>query len=75
MYKWEGRLWIRCSIPAPANRMFWFLKAYACESVVDTYCDLLCHFDLLDAQHVHCITTMLHRIFVKCKMEAFFYKV
>lgn len=49
--------------------------AYACESVVDTYCDLLRHFTLLDSQHIHYITTMMHRIFVKCKMEAFFYKL
>ncbi|KAJ3415201.1 Topoisomerase 1-associated factor 1 [Chytridiales sp. JEL 0842] len=47
----------------------------AYESVVSTYCELLKQYKVLDLKYLTYITVMLHRIFVKCKMEPLLYKL
>ncbi|KND02940.1 uncharacterized protein SPPG_02019 [Spizellomyces punctatus DAOM BR117] len=50
-------------------------SAFASESVVSTYCALLKHYREIDERSIDHITRMFHRIFVKSKAEAFFYKL
>ncbi|KAI9208244.1 timeless protein-domain-containing protein [Polychytrium aggregatum] len=49
--------------------------AFANENVLFTYFDLLSHYEDLDSKYIHMLTSMFHRIFVKCKAEAIFYKL
>ncbi|KAJ1562622.1 Topoisomerase 1-associated factor 1 [Cladochytrium tenue] len=48
---------------------------FAYESVVSTYLEFLRFYKSLDIRFIHMITVMLHRISVKCKMEAYLFKV
>ncbi|TPX63475.1 hypothetical protein SpCBS45565_g06554 [Spizellomyces sp. 'palustris'] len=50
-------------------------SAFASESVVSTYCALLKHYREVDERSLYHTTVMFHRIFVKSKAEAFFYKL
>ncbi|KAJ3215182.1 Topoisomerase 1-associated factor 1 [Dinochytrium kinnereticum] len=48
---------------------------FASESVVDTYCELLSQFEMLEDKYFQMITVMFHRIFVKLDLQAFFYRL
>ncbi|KAJ3124613.1 Topoisomerase 1-associated factor 1 [Physocladia obscura] len=48
---------------------------FAFENVVSTYCELLKRYRDLEPKYLHYATTMLHRIFIKVKMEPMLYKL
>ncbi|KAJ3300029.1 Topoisomerase 1-associated factor 1 [Borealophlyctis nickersoniae] len=48
---------------------------FAADAVIATYCNLLQYYRELNDETIHQITVMFHRICVKCKLEAFFFKL
>ncbi|KAJ3209527.1 Topoisomerase 1-associated factor 1 [Clydaea vesicula] len=50
-------------------------RGFAQEYLIDLYCHLLKNYENLTEIPMRCITAMFHRIFVKSKMEALFYKL
>jgi hypothetical protein len=49
--------------------------SFANEAVILTYCKVLKQYQELDDRVFYQIANMFHRIFVKCRMEGYFYKV
>ncbi|TPX32580.1 hypothetical protein SmJEL517_g04318 [Synchytrium microbalum] len=50
-------------------------RDFTSDNVVLNYCALLSHYQTCDDRFLLFIATMFHRIFVKCKMEAYFYRL
>ncbi|KAI8832846.1 timeless protein-domain-containing protein [Chytriomyces cf. hyalinus JEL632] len=48
---------------------------FANDNVVSTYYQLLKHYKDVEPRYLHYATTLLHRIFVKSKMEPFLYRL